>query len=95
MIKLVKISTSNLQFSFNDIIYSQIDWRGHEIIVRPNTCYFRIQIAENLSSQAIYIRYVDDCLVISKTEKDNENIFQKFSSLHQKISFTREVEENN
>ena len=43
----------------------------------------------------IYIRYVDDCLVKSKTLNDNEAIFEKLNSLHEKICFTREVEENN
>ena len=46
-------------------------------------------------SQVTYIRYVDDCLVISKTLNDNEAIFEKLNSLHEKICFTREVEENN
>ena len=53
------------------------------------------KIAEDLLSQVTYIRYVDDCLVISKTLNDNEAIFEKLNSLHEKICFTREVEENN
>ena len=48
-----------------------------------------------MSSQVTYIRYVDNCLVISKTLNDNEAIFEKLSSLHKKICFTKEEEENN
>ena len=48
-----------------------------------------------MSSQVTYIRYVDDCLVISKTVNDNEATFEKLNSLHEKICFTRVLKENN
>ena len=37
---------------------------------------------------------MDDCLVISQSEKANEILFHKLNSLHEKISFTKEVEIN-
>ena len=37
--------------------------------------YLESEITEDLSSQVTYIRYVDDCLVISKTLNDNEALF--------------------
>ena len=40
-----------------------------------------------MSSQVVYIRYFDDCLVTSKTENENEVIFQKLNSLHKKTIF--------
>ena len=47
--------------------------------------YLESKILIDLSSQVVYIRYVDDCLVISKTESDNKAIFQKLNSLHENI----------
>ena len=57
--------------------------------------YLEFKIAKDLSPKVTYNRHVDDCLVISKTLNDNEAIFEKLNSLHEKICFTREVEENN
>ena len=47
--------------------------------------YLESKILIDLSSQVVYIRYVDDCLVISKTESDNKAIFQKLNSLHENV----------
>ena len=37
---------------------------------------------------------MDDCLVISQTEKVNEALFCKLNMLHEKLSFTKDVEVN-
>ena len=100
LIKLMKIATSNVQFSFNNIVYSQIDGVAMgsplgQTLANIFVGYLESKIAKVFSSQIIYIRYVDDCLVISKTVNDNETIFEKLNSLREKIFFTREVEENN
>ena len=89
-----------MQFSFKNIIYSQIDGVAMGSPLGPTLAnifvgYLESKIAEDLSSQVTYIRYVDDCLVISRTVNDNKAIFEKLISLHEKICFTREVEENN
>ena len=54
--------------------------------------YLESKLADELSSQVLYLRYMDDCLVISQTEKINEALFCKLNMLHGKISFTKEVE---
>ena len=56
--------------------------------------YLESKMVDELTSQTLYIRYMDDCLVISQSEKANENLFRKLNSLHEKISFTKEVEIN-
>ena len=38
---------------------------------------------------------MDDYLVNSQTEKNNKTLFCKFNVLHEKNSYTREVENNN
>ena len=96
----MKIATSDVQFSFNNTTYSQIDGVAMGSPLCPTLAnifigYLESKIADDLYSQVVYIRYVDDCLVISKTKSENAAIFQKLNSLHEKIPFTREVEENN
>ena len=51
-------------------------------------------MVDELSSQSLYIRHMDDCLVISQSEKANESLFRKLNALHEKIYFTKEVEIN-
>ena len=92
--QLMKVAMSDLQFSFNNIIYSQIDdvAKGSpsgQKLANIFVIQLESKITDDLSSQVIYIRYVEDCLVISKTESDNKATFQKLNSFHEKISFTR------
>ena len=87
LVKLMKLATSDVQFSFNNIIYSQIDGvaMGSSLgltLANIFVGYLESKIAEDLLSQVTYISYVDDCLVISKTLNDNEAIFEKLNSLH-------------
>ena len=78
----MKLATSDVQFSFNNIMYSQIDGvaMGSPLgltLANIFVGYLKSKIAEDLLSQVTYIRYVDDCLVISRTFNDNEAIFRK------------------
>ena len=78
----MKIATSDVQFSFDSINYSQIDSvaMGSPLGLTHANIFVKClesKFAEDLSSQVIYTRYVDDCLVISKTVNDNETIFEK------------------
>ena len=56
--------------------------------------YLESKMVDELSSQVLYIRYMDDCLVISQSEIVNDALFRKLNALHEKISFTKEVEIN-
>ena len=57
--------------------------------------HLECSMVPSLSSQIIYIRCMDDCLVISKTKEDNKILFDKLNKLHNIIFFTTEVELNN
>ena len=97
--KLMKVATSGVQFSFNNEIYTQIDGVAMGSPLGPTLAnifmgYLESKMVDELTSQTLYIRYMDDCLVISQSEKANENLFRKLNSLHEKISFTKEVEIN-
>ena len=96
----MKIATSDVQFSFNNVIYSQVDGVAMGSPLGPTLAnifmgYLETKLVNELSSQALYIRYMDDCLVISQSEEVNEALFCKLNALHEKISFTKEVEINN
>ena len=99
-VKLMKIATSEVQFVFNNTLYCQTDGVAMGSPLGPTLAnifmgYLEYSVSPSSSSQIIYIRYMDDCLVISKTKEENEVLFDKLNSLHSMISFTREIEENN
>ena len=60
-IKLMKIATSDVQFSFNNKIYSQIDWVAMGSPLGPTLANIFVECLESkavndLSSQVIYTR---------------------------------------
>ena len=97
--KLMKVATSGVQFSFNNEIYTQIDGVSMGSPLGPTLAnifmgYLESKMVDELTSQTLYIRYMDDCLVISQSEKANENLFRKLNALHEKNSFTKEMDIN-
>ena len=56
--------------------------------------YLESNLLDELSSQFLYLRYMDDFLVISQTEKIKKALFCNLNMLHEKISFTTDVEIN-
>ena len=96
----MKIATSDVQFSFDNEIYSQIDGVAIGSPLGPTLAiifmrYLKSKLVDDLSSQVLYIRYMDGWLVISQTAKVNETLFCKLNMFHGKISFTKEIEINN
>ena len=80
----MKIETSDVQFSFNNTTYSQIDGAVMGSPLGPKLAnifvrYLKSNIAEDLSSQVNFIRYVVDCLIISTTVNDNKPIFKNLN----------------
>ena len=51
------------------------------------------KLADELSYQVLYIRYMENCLVISQTE--SILCFSKLNVLNEKNTFTMEMEINN
>ena len=51
--------------------------------------HLEYSVVSSLFSQVIYIRCMDDCLVISKNKEDNKILVDKLNKLHIIIFFTR------
>ena len=63
--KLMKIATSDVQFSFDIDIYSQIDGVAIGSPLGPTLAsilmeHLESKLIDELSSQVLYIRYMDD-----------------------------------
>ena len=98
--KLLRIATSEVQFSFDGMVYSQVDGVAMGSPLGPTLAnifmgHLEYKVIPELLDQNVYLRYMDDCLVISKSKVDSDILFEKLNSLHKAISFTKEEESNN
>ena len=85
----MKIATSDVQFSFDNEIYSQIDGVSIGSSLGPTFAnifmgYLEFKLVDESSSQVLYLRYMDDSLVISQTEKINKALFFNLNNLKEK-----------
>ena len=85
----MKIATSDVQFSFDNEIYSQIDGVSIGSSLGPTFAnifmgYLEFKLVDESSSQVLYLRYMDDSLVISQTEKINKALIFNLNNLQEK-----------
>ena len=94
--KLVKKVTVGVEFSFNGIMYQQVDGVAMGSPLGPVLANIFVghqeQKIPQLSGQLLYKRYVDDSLSISTAEEENEKFLKVLNSLHPALQYTRENE---
>ena len=54
--------------------------------------FLKYKVLSDFESKVNYFRYVDDCLIITKSENISLTLFDKFNNVHKAISFTKEPE---
>ena len=82
----MKTANTEVQFGFNNTMYSQTDAVAMGSPLRPTLAnifmgYLEYSVVPSLSSQIIYMRYMDDCSVLSKTNKENKVLFDELNRL--------------
>ena len=99
IISLLEFVFSNNYFVYNDCIYKQIHGCARGSPVSPVVANLCMEVIEDLALSIstvppkIWKRYVDDSFVIIK--KDSVSAFHDIlNSIHPKISFTIETENN-
>lgn len=96
-VKLMVLCTSSVEFSFKNIMYSQVDGVQMGRPLGPVLAgifvgYYKSLLFDKVSEPFIYFRYVDDAFATFSTESEAVNFFNKFNSLDRALSFTMEVE---
>ena len=81
--ELLHSATINVEFSFDNTIYRQIDGVAMGSPLGPALAnifagYYQEKLFSEISKPAMYFRYVDDTFVISQNEKESE----EFSSVY-------------
>ena len=98
--KLLKLSTSDVQFSFNSQIYSQSDGIAMGSPLGPTLTnifmdFIEAKVVYSFKYRLRYFRYVDECFVLVKSGKDIDEFFTIFNLAQNATKFTIEKEFNN
>ena len=99
-IELMEIATKSVSFSFNEIIYRQIEGVSMGSPLGPILANIFVGFHESLLFEKfpkpfIYLLYVDDTFVSFSSRNDALLFFDKLNDLHSSLSFTMEEENDN
>ena len=99
-VELMRSATSTVEFSFNNIMYRQVDGVAMGSPLGPALAnifvgYYEEKLFSEISKPSVYFRYVDDTFVIFQNEKESEEFLTRLNGLHSSLWFTFEKEKNN
>ena len=96
----MKSATSEVDFSFNDIMYKQTDRVAMGSPLGPALAnifvgFYEEKLFSQISKPSTYFRYFDDTFAIFRNEEESENFFNQLNYLHLSLEFTFEKKKNN
>ena len=99
-IQLMQGATKSVQFSFDDVMYQQVDGLAMGSPLGPALAnvfveFYRRKLFEKISRPLYYCRYVDDTLAIFQNASECSLFLTELNSLHPSHSFTCEKEHDN
>ena len=96
-IELMGIATKSVSFSFNEIMYRQINSVSCHlgpILANIFVGFQERHLFDRFPKPFIYLRYVDDTFVFFRSRNDALSLFDKLDKLHSSLRFTMEEENN-
>ena len=95
----MNMATSSVEFSFNNIMYKQIDKisMGSPLgsaLANIFVGFYEQQLFQTTNKPTVYYRYVDDTFALFKLESDCDKFLSCLNSLHPALHFTFEKEAN-
>ena len=96
----MKTATTSVEFSFNNIIYRQIDGvaMGSPLglaLANILVGYYESKLFNEISKHIVYCLYVDDTFSLFHKKTDFQKILICLYSLHLFLKFTNVIEANN
>ena len=101
LVELLRFSTKDLSFLFNDKWYKQKDGVAMGSPLAPTLASIFMQSFENIIDQftgskpLVYKRYVDDIFLIFEKEDQVKPFLDYMNGIHPNIKFTMEFEQQN
>ena len=99
-IKLMHYATGSVEFSFDNVMYRQVDGVAMGSPLGPSLANIFVGYQEewlfsNIVFPRMYLLYVDDTFVIVRTRDEMNVLFQQLNNMHPNLKFTNEVEVDN
>ena len=99
LVELMHLTTSSVEFSFNNNMHRQIDGVTMGLPLGPALAnifvgYQEVKLFSNTNKPLAYFRYVDDTFAAFNNEDNCNNFFTRLNSLHLSPCFTQEKESN-
>ena len=100
MHRVKNTATRSVEFSFNDMMYKQIDGVAMGSPLGPTLAnifvgFHEQRLFEQTLKPAVYFRYVDDTFSIFSCETESDSFHAKLNSMHPALKFTVEKEHDN
>ena len=98
--QLMYSATKSVEFSFDNIMYQQIDNVAMDSSLSPALVnifvgFYIHLFFKNFSKPLLYFRYVDDTFAVFSNETECNQFFQKVNALHPSLVFTHKNKINN
>ena len=98
--KLICMSTTSVEFLFNNDVYKQKDGVAMgsplgPILANIFVGFYEEKLFASFPKPPTYFRYVDDTFVIFDNSSQHELFLHQLNSMHPSLQFTTETEENN
>ena len=96
---MLKMATVNVEFSFDNIMYRQVDGVAMgsplgPILANIFVGFYEEQLFRSGKQPSMYLRYVDDTFVLFDERKEGEEFLERLNNLHNALQFTKEDENN-
>ena len=96
-INLMEMATNEVEFSFNNVIYRQIDGVAMGSPLGPALAnvfvgYQEEKLFNIINHPRLYFRYVDDTFALFKDQSEMDEFYKQLNLLHPSLQFTREFE---
>ena len=98
--QLVKMCIKFSSFDFSGHTYRQLEGLPMGSPLSCVAACLFMEVLENehysklISTDSVWYRYVDDCLIVTRKDTDLDTLLTKMNSVHERIQFTMEKENN-